>query len=153
MLRLTITALLLCACGKEPLDPPGQVEPDDSEQPESWVDEIPEQLLGTIASPHGGLSATFNPDLSDAVTAYGGCVASIVDCLERTSGDFSGCVASVPTCEGETPWDEHVSCCAAACKQGFAGLIEGGASPWQAYVEVFVQDTSCMPELDSRRAR
>jgi hypothetical protein len=152
MRSLLVTAFLLvpsgCHDGKDDTDPATPSGPYDLPS----LTGMPEELTsGPITAPDGGMPVEYDPDLADAITAWADCAGMLGQCLDSTSGDFDTCVAGVPTCTGATPWEEDSPCCAEACVSAYQAARTGGASDFDAFIQVFAIDPACMPGLEVAR--
>ena len=110
----------------------------------------PELSDSTLPVADGGLPLVYQADRADAITAWADCAGMMSACLQATSGDFDTCVTGVPHCGTERPWEESSPCCATACVTAYDGLRAKGTAAFDAYVQVFALELSCMPGLGAR---
>lgn len=145
---LLLLAIPACDVEKNDTDPGGSAGPYDLPS----LDDMPEELTnGPISAPDGGMPVVYDPDLSDAITAWADCAAMLGQCLDSTAGDFDACVAGVPTCATATPWTEGDPCCPSACASAYQSARTGGATGFDAFIQVFALEPDCMPGLGVAR--
>ncbi len=77
-------------------------------------------------------------------TDLGACIESVFACLESGT-DLKDCFdAQVSVCTGEEPAD---GCCMQACGDQLAQKLDSGTNEQDAFLEVFVYDGTCMPNI------
>lgn len=109
---------------------------------------IPEEFRESpIPAQHGGVDLSYDATLADPVTAYADCSALVLACIENGAADFDACVPATTTCATTEPWREG-ACCPSACKDAFSAARGKGEVGFDAFMAVFVTDTSCFPGLE-----
>lgn len=133
--------LVMAACAREEAASPSPVAPLD-------LSTIPEEYReAPIPAQHGGVDLSYDATLADPVTAYADCSALVLACVDSGSSDFDACVPATTTCASAEPWKEE-ACCPAACKDAYAAARGKGEVGFDAFMAVFVTDTSCFPGLE-----
>ncbi len=140
-MRIGFLALVMGACASVE-------EPTATVVPPPDLSSIPaEYRESPIPNEHGGVDLSYDATLADPVTAYADCSALVLACMEGASPDFDACISATPTCASSEPWKES-SCCPAACKEGYSTARGKGEVGFDAFMAVFVTDTSCFPGLE-----
>jgi len=90
------------------------------------------------------VSWTVEYDVKNPVTDLAGCAESVLDCIKGGT-PLNACFDSeVSICAGDEPIND---CCMQACADQLLQKLEGGTDAQDAYLEVFVYDGTCMPNI------
>jgi hypothetical protein len=131
VLLLTFSSPLLVSCGGGGDGSSSGTDPTDTSQTP------PDDTMPTVVW-------TVEKDVKNPVTDLDACIESIFTCLEGGTA-LKDCFGSqVTVCAGEEPTD---GCCMQACGDLLAQKLAEGTSEQEAFLEVFIYDSTCMPNI------
>jgi hypothetical protein len=82
--------------------------------------------------------------VKNPVTDLGACIESVLACLESKTALKDCFDSQVSVCTGSEPAD---GCCMQACCDQLEQKLNSGISEQDAFLEVFVYDGTCMPNI------